>query len=151
MRTVIERWLLSVVRNNEPNYYSDIHIDEIDPRYTDQSQWLSGAAECLETASNVRDDVAPNCYIAVGIGLTSHKQPQGADFSSWDDLSRRMEWSPPSLYVADRNVAPWNREGECHDMNISDLPPGLAAARIRFCEWFDENDREYRRSFWLTM
>lgn len=69
MSRSVEQWIEDAIVNGSYQRFDDLHVDEIDPRYRDRRQWVSGASQALEQAAAIRDEKNLPFTIAVGIAL----------------------------------------------------------------------------------
>jgi hypothetical protein len=68
----------------------------------------------------------------------------------WDlaTIETALAGQTPSLYLFALGSEPWE-ESDCVDLGSlleTEFPVGI---RTYLCEWYDENDQEFRRSLWL--
>ena len=148
MRERIEQWLRGILDGGDDPQL-DLHIDDIDPTYTASSEWLRGAEECLKLAMELRVRIAPQHRIALVVPLRSCETPVGPNFDSWDQMSTEFDWSPPSLYLLPPQCDWWD-ESKSQNMTSAYAPSTVPDARVLFSEWFDENDKDCRRSVWVV-
>jgi hypothetical protein len=124
--------------------FDDLHIDQIDPTWSERPQWIRGMAESLKAARSVRSNVAPNKVIALmcALGDGPAKTPRNVD-----ELAAQLDWTPPSLYLFDVGKEPW-AELRLTDKLLNLAPDGfsaLEASQIFLYEWHKED--VLRRTF----
>lgn len=149
MREIIEKWMRRVVEEQLFSQFPDLHVDQIDPELKVRDRWFPGALRALETAMVVRNDNRWPVTVAVGISLTSGSAPMGVNFGNLNEVEEHFEWTPPSLYMFPLGEEPWKDE-DCTELSSEYRASSVPEMHTYFCEWYDKNDAEFRRSLWLT-
>jgi hypothetical protein len=103
---IIERWMLASIRDGGIRRFDDLHIDEVEPAWKDRKEWIEGALEAFRMAMAIRDGNQLPFVVGLVFSLQSGDQPLGVDFHGPDDISERLDWSPPSLYLFHRGEEP---------------------------------------------
>lgn len=106
-RRIIEDWMMSSAANGGIDRYDDLHIDQIDARWSDRSTWIDGGIASLQQAIQIREREGLEAVIALVFSLVSSDKVTGIDFATRDDILSRLEWSPPSLYLFRVGLEPW--------------------------------------------
>jgi hypothetical protein len=149
-RRTIEEWLHEVIVNEGHRRFDDLHIDEIDPRYEEPSLWLQGIVAALNEAAGLRDSHSWPFTIAAGIALKSSNAAEGVMPGRPSDVVKQLDVTPPSLYAFPEGGEPWAIERQVY----TEIPAAVVAAddatRCFFGEKFDNADREYRRTVWIS-
>ena len=149
-RELIEEWMEKVLATESHRAFVDLHIDDIDRSWSDRSRWLSGALSCLEAALLIKRRRGWTVTAAVGFSLRSHRAPRGLQLHSYQDLQAELDSSPPSLYLFLPGEEPWHDDADFQTFEIPRSLPTNHVVRAYLREWYDENDEDYRRSFWLA-
>ena len=149
LRHIIESWMTEVIQGGRHRAFADLHVDQVDAKFGPRDQWLRGAVDCAREAILIRNSRNWNFTIAIGMSLRSNPQRVGLPSVTYAQLEELLDDSPPSLYLFERGAEPWIDDADFGGATL-DLPwiSNLAVVP-RFREWFDENDEDYRRSFWL--
>ena len=149
-RRTIEQWLHEAIENEGYRRFDDLHIDEIDPRYEEPALWLGGIVEALNQAAAIRDSHAWPFTLAAGIALKASDAAEGVTITGPDDIADQFDVTPPSLYAFPKGGEPWATDHQAY----VEIPAAVVAAedvtRCFFGEKFDDADREYRRTVWIS-
>ncbi|MFL5403414.1 MAG: hypothetical protein ACJ8BF_11425 [Gemmatimonadales bacterium] len=149
-RELIERWMQQCIERQGYLHFEDLHVDLIDPDYRPRENWLSSALESLGQALEIRDQHSWPYTVALGMSLVNATTRRGANFSGLNDIVEELDWSPPSLYLFEPDNVEWLGRNQSHELGDEYRPANVPGARAFLREWYDERDREYRRSFWLA-
>jgi hypothetical protein len=145
----IERWMRTTIASRRDLDFADLHLDEIDASYRSPESWISGAVTCLESALLLRNANQWPFVVAVGFSLTSNSVPSGLEIKTLGDLLPQLDMSPPSLYLFGQGSEPWQHDPQFRPWAGLLVIPTNLRVKAYFREWFDSNDEDYRRSFWL--
>lgn len=150
-RNVIKAWLERIIRTGSYHAFEDLHIDVVDSSLRKRGSWIPGGVECLTLASEELEAFGVPAVVALGLSLRSHDVPSGLDASSIGELESELEDSPPSLYLFDRGDEPWSNDRDCRPWSgLLGVPVEEKLAKY-LREWCDDEDGEFRRSFWFTV
>jgi hypothetical protein len=157
---IIDRWMTAILEDGGIDRYDDLHIDRIERQWTNRNLWLSGAISAFQIALKQRDRHNAGLVIAVGFALESTDVPMGLNFTTREEMERRFDSSPPSVYLFYAGQEPWTkRKGSTAvdeltepktivcDALFSDLLP---YTKCYFLEFFRPDDAEYRRSIFIA-
>lgn len=150
MRERIQAWMRSVVDAERYAAFDDLHIDQVDAALVTPEHWLSGAVQVLQVAEGIRENDGFPVTVAVGISLESGPVRTGIGFDSLTEAERHFGSTPPSLYVFKRGEEPWSQGSDCGELGTAYRPDTNPDVQVYYCEWFDKNDSEFRRSLWLA-
>lgn len=102
----IRNWMLEILSTGGIQRFDDLHIDDIDAHWRDRSSWISGSIEALRLAVGIRNEIAPDKVLALGVSLNSdiHDLPPP---DTIERLLTQMDWAPPSLYLFAAGDEPW--------------------------------------------
>jgi hypothetical protein len=106
-RAIIERWMLSNIENRGFERYDDLHIDRIDKKWKHRSTWVEGGLQALQLAIEARDRHRLDVTVAIGYSLSAERKSSQPPLRSRHELLRRLDWSPPSLYLFPKRREPW--------------------------------------------
>ena len=146
----IRSWMIRVVQERTDVSFDDLHIDEIIDRFRDRAAWVDGAVECLQVAALIRNSEQWPFTIAVGFSLRSNPAPSGLGAVRQLELTSEVDDSPPSLYLFEQGNEPWKTDEDFHETPIECSLRVNIQVRTFLREWRDENDGDFRRSFWLA-
>ena len=150
LNRTIEQWLHEAIVEESYRRFDDLHVDEMDPPVRDRSQWLTGIKSALDSAVRIRDQRQWPFTLAAGLSLTSANAPSGPSLSRPNELVAQIDETPPSLYAFPNGAEPWNT----NPTGYTELKPTVVGvgpnARVLFAEEFNEDDREYRRTVWIS-
>ena len=142
----IERWLRHAIFERRIEECVDLHIDEIHAAFKPRSTWIEGVSRCLGVANAlIRRNGWPYA-VAGAIGLRSSEAPRGP-IRQMAELSEEMDETPPSLYVHQPDEAPWTNSGDYWSLSL-EFADGRQGSIL--CEWWNEDDAEFRRAVWLS-
>jgi len=96
---VIEEWMLTVFQNGGIERFEDLHIDRIDESWRSQQLWVEGGLAAFQTAVRLRDCHKLPVEVVLGFSLQADDKKIGVDFKTLDEFAKRLNWSPPSLYL----------------------------------------------------
>jgi len=147
--SAVERWMLRVVESGRLSAWDDLHVDQIDLAYSERGGWAAGAIACVQLAVAVATTHGLQVSVAAAFSLESSPSPKGLTFHDLAGAEHEMDWSPPSIYVFARGCEPWETEQGCVRFDQFEVGSETPMAGY-LCEWFDENDADYRRSLWIV-
>ena len=139
-----------VIASRADRDFYDLHVDDISPRFEAKSSWVKATVECLQAAVLIRNSQRLPFTIAAGLSLQSHETPYGLPPEHLDQITEELDDSPPSLYLFEKNHEPWLDDRDFRELPGQYQPPLNIPIRSFVREWLDENDGEFRRSFWLA-
>ena len=152
----IAAWMDTILRDGGIDRYDDLHVDQIDPKWSDRAAWLNAGLESYKIAISLREAKALNLTVALAFSLNEIDKPRGIDFDSATQLMTLVDWSPPSLYLFRKGFEFWATV----DALGESVPSRFDARRI-FGEGFDNSagyvlefrsspDLAYSRSVFLV-
>jgi hypothetical protein len=94
---IIEEWMLTVFQNGGIERFDDLHIDRIDESLCSQQLWAGLAA--FRIAVRLRDRHKLPVEVVLGFSLQSDDKKIGVDFKTLNEFTKRLDWTPPSLYL----------------------------------------------------
>jgi hypothetical protein len=106
-KRVIETWMLSTVQNDRMGDFDDIHIDKIDSGWAAREMWICAGIEAYHLTLDLRDQHMVAATVSVAFSLEPGDSARGVDFAEGAELSARLGWSPPSLYLFSKGKEPW--------------------------------------------
>jgi hypothetical protein len=145
----IRSWMTRVIQEGTHASFDDLHVDEISDRFRDRTTWFDGGIECLQLSALIRNAEQRPFSVAVGFSLRSNPVPCGLQSNSVLDLTKEFDDSPPSLYLFEQGNEPWRTDKDFAEVSIDFQPRMNIRMRTYLREWFDENDADFRRSFWI--
>lgn len=146
----IHSWMTRVIQEGTHVSFDDLHVDEISDRFCDRPAWFDGAVECLQIAALIRNAEQRPFTVAVGFSLRSNPVPTGLMSSKIVDLIQEIDNSPPSLYLFEKGNEPWRTDEDFSEASIDFQPRMNIRMRTYLREWYDDNDADFRRSFWIA-
>ena len=97
----IQNWINAAIETQAWERADDIHIDEIDPVFSDKTRWVEDA---LTVGKIFADLILDTPYIVLlGIHLTYSETPTPISELGWRDIQNGVSYSPPSFYLFPRN------------------------------------------------
>lgn len=96
---VIERWMLTIVKDAGIARLDDLHIDQIDEQWKDRNFWVRAGFEAYRIAVALRNRHQLPFVVALGFSLEAGPESQSLDFYTPAEFAQRLDWSPPSLYL----------------------------------------------------
>src|SRR5712691_3493057 len=96
---VIEGWMLTVFRDGGIERFDDLHIDRIDESWRSQRLWADRGLAAFQIAVRLRDCHKLPVEVVLGFSLQADDKKMGVDFKTLDEFEKRMDWTPPSLYL----------------------------------------------------
>jgi hypothetical protein len=82
-----------------------LHIDEIDCDWDSKEVWAEAALAAYKTAISVRQRLLRSVTLIIAFSLLESAHAMTP--TSWEQLEMRIDWSPPSLYLFERESEPW--------------------------------------------
>ena len=146
--SIIEAWMLANVQGRSYLRFDDLHIDVIDSAYKRSENWIAGSVRCMDLAIEVRNRHQLSFTVALGMSLRAGGARLGLNFEGFQQVLSECDSSPPSLYIFPAGEHDWLGHGESTELDPKYAAPTKFATRPFLREWYDENDKEYRRTFW---
>jgi hypothetical protein len=147
---VIEQWMLAIVSDGGVRRFDDLHIDQVDPEWTQRSQWIAGGLEALRIAIDIRNRNQLPFAVGLGFSLESGDHPRGVDFRTKEEFCERLDWSPPSLYLFHRGEEPHT---ETTHAAVHHLDPAILGAEgnlhCYYLEFRQQDSADYYRSIFV--
>ena len=150
----LRAWLARATPVALAGVVDDAHIDELDPRLRRRpGLWLAGVRRLFDAAAVAYARAGDTrCVLAAALSLRSGEDATGVNFASRAELDRELSYTPPSLYLLRRDVAAWL--DSAHGFVVLSPRLKLCAtpyAVVRYLEYREPEECEYRRSLWLTL
>lgn len=128
----------------------DYHLDEIDSKYEQKELWLNGAIELAHISNTYLDKDEKNKFVAIiFIPLYVDDIAKGYSFSSYWELDKDLDITPPSLFVC-----PYSWEGFINAFEKRDVVDYINSRNRRFdLYYFEElhdNGLEFVRNVTLV-
>jgi len=146
----VEQWMSTIVGDGGVRRLDDLHIDQINPEWRDRNQWIQGGLKAFRIGVDIRNRNHLPFSVALGFSLESGVQPRGVDFRTNEELSARLDWSPPSLYLFPRGEEPHTQSA--HDA-VQPLDPVILGAdcdlRCYYLEFRLQDSDQYCRSVFI--
>jgi hypothetical protein len=142
--------MVHVIQARRDLAFDDLHVDEISERFRAAEVWIEAAIESLQTAILIRNTERWTYTVAAGFSLRSTSTPTGLPSDQLAEIVSEMDDSPPSLYLFKMGDEPWVEDTAFRELSSRFHPRLNLPVRSFLREWFDENDGEFRRSFWLV-
>lgn len=149
-RARVEAWVERVVGSRSYRQFEDLHVDAVEAAFEARETWVSAAIALLDVAALQVGRLGAPVTPAVGFSLVSGEFPKGLSIESVDELTQELDDSPPSLYLFDRGAEPWRADDDCIEWGHSLGLVREAGLRYYLRQWIDDQDAEYRRSFWIA-
>lgn len=148
----IEHWMKQQVANAAASAFDDLHIDEISPEFAARGSWPEGSVRAFREAIQLRDHHAWRYTVALGVSLETPPGPTRAESAplTLRDVWEFVDWTPPSLYLFPQGDLSWLGGVQSRELGPKFLPPNLPGVRAFLREWQDQDEGEFRRSFWLV-
>ena len=100
----IREWMQQVLATDGIERADDLHIDDIDPGWVEQTDRVEEMKQSLRLARPIRSTLAPEKVLALVCSL--EEGPREAPLTL-DKLAAQFDWSPPSLYLFHPGKEPW--------------------------------------------
>jgi hypothetical protein len=141
----IREWMQHVLATGGIERADDLHIDDIDPGWAEQNQWVEGMKQSLRIARPIRSKLAPEKVLALVCSLEDG--PREAPLNL-DKLAAQFDWSPPSLYLFHLGKEPWKNADSTSKFTRLPLDgfQGLDLSELFLQEW-SRDDGLYRSFF----
>ncbi len=158
---VIKDWMSTVFRDGGIERFDDLHNDRIDETWRSQKVWVEGGLVAFRIAVRLRDRHELPVQVVLGFSLQAEDKKIGIDFTTQEDFAKRLDWTPPSLYLfkAETDHSLENekaiKEGRVsEDAEVKELDMNLFGApetrqRCFYTEFRRTDDTEYCRSVFL--
>lgn len=160
---VIEKWMLSVIRDGGVDRYDDLHIDEIDQDWRSNPTWLDAGIEAYRLATELRDRHRGDLMVALAFSLRSGREPLGVNFRTREEFVAQFDWSPPSLYLLRPGWEPWrdnaprwniSKPGKAPEWNRLDcnelFGDSVRCQGCNYLEFRDASSDEYSRTVYVA-
>ena len=131
--TAIENWMLTISQDGGVDRYDDLHVDQIDARWTSRDLWISAGLEAFHLALKLRDRHRLRLTVALAFSLESRAHPEGADFRTLAGLKDLLDWSPPSIYLFHSGQEPWHqkaRSGPSHAQSEGSMAQTINVSEV---------------------
>lgn len=115
--SIIDAWMVSIIKNDGLERYDDLHVDQIDSRWKSPDVWIEAGLACFQIAINLRNRHEFRCTLALVFSLCELTDSEQASFTNAMELRRQLDWSPPSLYLFPAGREPWI-EPNAADMSV---------------------------------
>ncbi len=159
-KSVIEKWMLTIVQDGGVERYDDLHVDVIDSDWKPKEAWVHAGLIAFQLAVELRNRHQLDFTVALGFSLPGSREPIGVDFASISELAVKLDSTPPSLYLFNRGQEPAPTvllsaaNGEILPdplvQTISIFPDLAQSAGCNYMEFMRPGDEEYRRSIFVT-
>lgn len=106
-RKVIEKWMLSSIKNGGITKYDDLHVDDIQPAWSDRDTWIDAGLQALRLATTLRDLHRLDFTVAAAYSLHADRTSCEVSYKKKEILQENLDWSPPSIYLFPRRREPW--------------------------------------------
>ncbi|UPT75520.1 MAG: hypothetical protein M0D55_07540 [Elusimicrobiota bacterium] len=121
--------MTSAFQNDSIRRFHDLHIDDIDPAWSEKQKWIVNGLSALEMACRMRDREKIPADVALVFSLKTARDPVGVNFRDRIGLTGEFDHSPPALYLLERGAKPWDFGAEAasvHPLESSNkiLDPG---------------------------
>jgi hypothetical protein len=151
-QSVIESWIIAIIADGGVERFDDLHIDKVDYRWAHREHWVSGGLEAFQLARRLRDQYELALTVALAYSLESDDRPTGINFATPDEFQAQLDWSPPSLYLFDRDHQPWALSAEVaaplDASTLSVITPVVNGCY--YIEFKQSGSAEYSRTVFVT-
>ncbi len=146
-KKTIESWVLTVVNDGSWMNYNDLHIDNISVELKKPTTWLLSGLECFNIAIDIIKKNELPFVVELDFSLKSNSNIQGVNFVNSEQLIKQFSWTPPSLYLFKPD---WEnfKQGIKRSIKIDFID--VNNSEWYFCEQYNPDDKEYRRSLFLV-
>jgi hypothetical protein len=96
---VVERWMLAAVRDGGVERFDDLHVDRIEAQWKERKAWVSAGLDAYRVAVVLRDRHQLPFVVTLGFSLESGERLPDMGLKTMEELTGRLDWSPPSLYL----------------------------------------------------
>lgn len=117
--------MLAIIADGGVERFDDLHIDEVDSEWKDRREWVSGGLEAHRIAVALRNQHQIPYVVALAFSLRADGMSQPVDFHTTEELGNLLDWSPPSLYLFDRERIPHTAS------QVHNLPPVMFGTQVR--------------------
>ena len=145
VRERIEHWITSQLEDS----VDDLHIDEIESSFSKRDKWIIGAEYCLNTATDIRDEMKLPFKVLLAFSLRSGENLKGINFKNLTQFENELDYTPPSLYAFSKDKN-WSDFG-IEPIKINFLEFNLKNIECNYLEYKEQDDEEFRRSLWLEL
>jgi hypothetical protein len=97
----VQNWIAYAIQTQAWERADDIHIDEIDPTFSDKTRWVEDAIQIGKVFSGLVQDTPYTVLLAVE--LTNAAAPTAIDQLRLLDIRHQVSYTPPSFYLFPRN------------------------------------------------
>lgn len=145
MYSIIREWLINIIEDGSWKSYNSIHIDDIDSKYEEDSNWYKGGIECLNIANSILDELSiSKSKVFLLYSLLDEDKEIGINFNNTLEFSSQFDGIPPSLYVYEEE---WNGFKETIKEGVLIKDSILNVEYLSYhIEYKEDGDNEYRRS-----
>lgn len=152
--TILSEWLIESCA--KPGF-SDMHIDRFNTNWVDRSRWVEGAISILHDAGwNLRLKDC-NYKLAMVFTLQSGINPLGIDFGTREEFQKQLDYSPPSVFIAEPGSEPWITSQMYDTVRTIAVPAGIIKAVFSLCfeceallmQYTPTEGQETSRTLWL--
>lgn len=93
----LEAWIDEVIKGELWKKFVDLHIDEIDLKFTDKSTWIKGSLSLFNDFINLIDQSIYDVFLVIPLSSLPHS----SDLSTkhLDNLEHELDMTPPSFYL----------------------------------------------------
>jgi hypothetical protein len=161
-KKVIQSWFDTVVHEGERGRAHELHVDQIDNSWEQESSWTSAALEAFDLARRIRDGYQSEKQwtVVVEFFLSSETFPLGVTFDNRSEMERAFSDVPPALFLWPDGDESWVRAETYKDRTENlDVKPLNAADffgeqykmfRCIFMECIWSGREEYLRAVYLA-
>lgn len=90
-------WLNNAIEKRLWLKYEDLHIDNVDPIFSDHDVWITGGIFLLDCLWIIMNKSKYDCILGMELSETTH--PTDIKLVDLNYLKKSLSVSPPSLYV----------------------------------------------------
>ena len=106
----IAAWMDTILIDGGVDRYDHLHVDRVDPTWSDRATWLSAGLESYTIAKALRDARGLNLTIALAFSLVESDKLRGIEFDSATQMITLVDWVPPSLYLFRKGSEFWEAD-----------------------------------------
>lgn len=93
----LKTWIDEVINGERWNNFSDLHIDEVDSKFTDKTTWIKSSLSLFDDLINLIDKSVYDAFLVIPLSSLSH--PSDLSTKQLDDLEDELDITPPSFYL----------------------------------------------------
>jgi hypothetical protein len=96
-KLLLETWVQKVLLTNSWERFEDLHIDEIEPDFRDQNNWLEFTIFIYKSLVELLKNKPYSCMLVIQMTYSDSK----INFSeiSFEYIKNHLDLSPPSFYI----------------------------------------------------